>query len=225
MKTSELPVELASLNADYRSLREPVEPFLEDRVRESEAAEGGFSTLVGAFLAYTVLPWWAEGAVEGDLDGGWQDYAIGFGATLVGVATYTSIHGLPWWEVFSRSILFAALSLFLVFVLHMIIRKCVSMVIFNRVFRRKWMVSTRAEDARNYQNDCDTFPVRLQAYNVAKASKEAEIQRVLLSYNASNPQKKYVLEKDGIVPVSQAKSLFDLAGNTARTAFGRFFAR
>lgn len=225
MNTSELPADLASLNADYLSLRKPIEPFLDDRVKESEAAEGGFTTLVGAILAYTILPWWADGAVEGDLEGGWQDYAIGFGGTLVGVATYTSINGLPWWEIFSKSVIAATLSLFLVFILHMIIHKCVSMVIFNRVFRRKWMVSTRAEDARKYQNDCDTYPLRMQEYQEAKLSKEAEIQRVLLAHNAGNPEKQYMLGVKGIVPVSNAKSLFDLAGNKAKATLGRFFTR
>jgi hypothetical protein len=225
MTTSELPENLASLNADYLSLRKPVEPFLEDRVKDSEIAEGGFTSLVGAILAYTILPWWADGAVEGDLEGGWQDYAIGFGGTLVGVATYTSISGLPWWEIFSKSVLAAAFSLLIIFVLHMILRKCVSMVIYNRVFRRKWMVSTRAEDSRKYQNDCDTYPARLQAYQEAKVSKEAEVQRALLTHNAGNPEKQYMFSTRGIVPVSNAKSLFDLAGNKAKATLGRFFTR
>lgn len=224
MNTSKLPDNLASLNAEYLSLRKPVEPFLEDRVKDSEAAEGGLETLVGAGLM-AILPWWADGAVEGDLEGGWQDYAVGFGGTLIGVATYTTISGMPWWDIFSRSVIAATLSLFLVFVLHMIFRKCLSMVIFNRVFRRKWMVTTRAEDTRKYQNDCDTYPARVQAYQEAKTSKETEIQRVLLSHNAGNPEKQYMLATRGIVPVSNAKSLFDLAGNKAKATFGRFFSR
>lgn len=201
-----------------------MEPFLEDRVKDSEAAEGGLETLIGAGLM-AILPWWADGAVEGDLEGGWQDYAIGFGGTLIGVATYTSINGMPWWDVFGRSVIAATLSLFLVFILHMIFRKCLSMVIFNRVFRRKWMVTTRAEDTRKYQNDCDTYPALVQAYQEAKVSKEAEIQRALLTHNTSTPEKQYMLTTRGIVPVSNARSLFDLAGNKAKATFGRFFTR
>lgn len=224
MNTSKLPDDLVSLHTDYLSLRKPVEPFMEDRVKDSEAAEGGFETLIGAGLM-AILPWWADGAVEGDLEGGWQDYAIGFGGTLVGVATYTILNGMPWWDVFSRSVLAAALSLLVVFILHMIFRKCLSMVIFNRIFRRKWMVTTRAEDTRKYQNDCDTYPERVQAYQEAKKTKESEIQQALLIYNAATPEKKYMLTTRGIVPASNAKSLFDLAGNKAKVTLGRFFSR
>lgn len=224
MTTATLPAELETLNTEYHALRKPDEPFLEDRVKDSEAADGGLSILVGLGLA-SFLPWWADAAVEGDLEGGWQDYAVVAVATLFSVGTYTTMNGLPWWEIYSYSFLSAVASAFVVFGLHLFIRKCVIMVVYNRIFRRKWMVTTRAEDARKYQNDCDSYPDRMQSYISAKSSKETEIMAALETYNASSTDVKLQFTTRGIVPVTNAKSLFDLAGTKARGLLGRFLSR
>lgn len=221
MTTHQLPAELQVHHTRLRSLIKPETPEFHDTVKASEVALEDMSILgLGIFA---LLPWWAEGMADcGGDESGWRDYAIGFPLVLTGTAVGLAVNtDLEWWNVFSHSMLAATLFLLLMFVFHLIFHKCISMFIYNRLFRRAWMKKMRAADAQNYQDAFDSYPQRLQDYNNTKAQALADAQTALNVYHASNPSQRYLLDERGYEAVSVLGKAIMATGTKVRGIFGK----
>lgn len=226
MTTQQLPVELQDTHSKLRSLHKPAEPYLNDTVGDSESALEGES-VIGLAL-YAMLPWWLEGMADsgsGNSHEG-KDYLIGIPLTFVSMATYLGFTSqLEWWNVFSFSMMTAAGVFLGLIVFHLIFHKCISMVIYNRVFRRAWMKKMRIADQQNYEAEIASYPQRLQEYDTARTQAVNEATIALASYHAGNPSRRYNLGEYGFEQVTLMENVFNAAEAKVRGIFGRFLNR
>ena len=226
MTTHNLPAELHASHQKLQSLRKPAEPYLNDTVKESEGALEGES-VIGLAL-YALLPWWLEGMAEGGSGDGDEvkDYLIGTPLAFVGTATYLGFNSsLEWWEIFAFSMM-TATGIFLgLIVFHLIFHKCISMVIYNRVFRRDWMKKMRIADQQNYEDEVASYPQRLQEYEIARASALTDANIALNAYHATDGSKRYEIGEYGFKQMSGFDQALNLAGSQARSLFGKLMRR
>lgn len=221
MTTHQLPTELQVHQTKLRSLVKPETPEFYDTVKASEIALEDMSILgLGIFA---LLPWWAEGMADCGDETGWQDYAIGFPIVLTGTAVALAVNtDLEWWNVFSHSMLAAVSFLLLMFVFHLIFHKCISMFLYNRVFRRAWVKKMRASDAATYREAVESYPQRMQEYENAKVQALFDAQTALNAYHASNVSQLYLLDERGFEAVSVLGKAIMATGTKVRGMVDKF---
>lgn len=225
MTTHQLPVELQDSHQKLRSLVKPEEPVFHDTVKESETALEDMS-LFGLGI-FALLPWWAEGMADmGDDGKGSKDYFIGFPLVFTGTAVALAVNTeLEWWNIFSHSMITATLFLFLMFGFHLIFHKYISMIIYNRLFRRDWVKKMRIADAEAYREAVDSYPQRLQDYQSSKAQAFKDAEIALNAFHTANPSQRYLLNENGFELVSALGKAVMFTGDKVRSVFGRFLNR
>jgi hypothetical protein len=226
MTSHQLPVELQESDNQLRSLRKPHEPYLNDTVGDSESALEGESVI--GLAVYAMLPWWLEGMAEGGGGDGneTKDYLIGTPLALVSMATYLSLNTqLEWWNIFAFSMMAATGTFLGLIVFHLIFHKCISMVIYNRLFRRDWMKKMRIADKQNYDEEVATYPQRVQDYEIARTKALTEANNALTAYQGSGNSKAYKIGDYGFEKISDLENVLNFAGNKARSLFGKIINR
>lgn len=224
MTTTTIPAELQTLHEKLYALREPVEPQRFDTVKDSETAFE--DTRILDLILYAIAPWWAEGAFEGGDESGGKDYLIGVPLAFVVTAAFlgfgTDFGG---WDVFAMAVFAAGLTFIGLVVFHLTFHKYISMVIYNRVFRRGWVKKTRETDEAKYLEDVATYPQRLRDYEEERYLVTSEAVKSLAAYHAASPTQQYQLGKYGFVPVSNFDKVKNFAGTQARSMFGKLLNR
>lgn len=226
MTTNTLPAELHASHQKLQSLRKPAEPYLDDTVKDSESALEGESII--GLAVYAMLPWWAEGMAEGGGGDGneTKDYLIGTPLAFVASALYFGFNSnLEWWNVFAFSMMIATGVFLGLIVFHLIFHKSISMVIYNRLFRRSWMTKMKDADAQKYQDEVASYPQRLQDYETARKIALNDADIALNAYHAKNGSKRYEIGEYGFKQVSGFDQALNLAGLKARSLFGKFLSR
>jgi hypothetical protein len=228
---SDLPMELQAPQSKLNSLHKPHVPYKRDTVGDSESALDGMTfseTGITLFLA-AILPWWADIILDDGAGGdeGWQDYFVAAGLSAVGVTWALCANtDMGFWQSFGLGMASAALSLFLVFIFHLATHKCVSMVVYNRLFRRSWMKKMRETDEALYQSDVATYPERLASYETEFSSAMLDAQQALASYTIANPQgRAYTIEDGRFLKVSKKDELIKDIAEGAKGLFNKFARR
>ena len=225
MTTHTLPVALQASQEKLRSAHKPVEPYHHNTVKSSETAFEGES--IFEFILFAIAPWWAEGLFEGGSDdSGEKDYLIGTPlAFVVSLAWLGFGTDLPGWEVFAFSMLITAATFLGLILFHLVFHKCISMFIYNRLFRRGWMKKTRETDKAKYLDDVATYPQRLREYEEARNLAVLEAETALTAYHTTSPTQKYKIGVYGFEPVTGFDQVKGFAAAKARSVFGRLTQR
>lgn len=227
MTTSQIPIELQASQAKLQALRKPHEPVFNDTVKASESAFEGESVI--GLAIYAMLPWWLEDFASGGGSGDeneTKDYLIGVPLAAVTTALYFGLSGNhEWWEVFAFSMMAAAATFLALIAFHLIFHKCISMFIYNRLFRRSWMKKMRLADEQNYREDVASYPHRLQEYETARENAFSEATAALRAYHATNPSIRYSIGEYGFKQVSNLETAFNMVEGKVRGIFGRLLNR
>lgn len=199
-----IPEELLPYHTKLQSLSAPVEPFKRDSVAETETALEGvtFSELAFSSILIALLPWWADVFVDGGGSGdeGVQDYFAASAVAGLGTAWFSLANtDNGFWLSFTLGWIGAIAGLFLMFIFHLITHKCITMFVYNRVFRPGWVRKMRAKDIAQYQSDVDSYDERVATYRSSLLSASGEAQVALDGYHAGNPRKRFTLTDKGFV--------------------------
>lgn len=149
-----------------------------------------------------------------------KDYLIGVPLAFVVAATCLGFGtDLSGWEVFAMAMIAAASTFLGLILFHVIFHKYITMVIYNRVFRRDWVKKTRIADEVKYREDVETYPQRLREYEEARERGVQEATVALEVYHSTSPTQRY---KMGTYGLDQVKGF---ASSQARSMMGKIFQR
>lgn len=231
MTSHTLPIELQDSHAKLQALRQPHEPYHENTVKSSEAAMEGdsFWEFVFAMLLCAVLPWWAEDIIDGmggDDNKGEKDYFIltptVFVVSIVGFILSPMVNG---WRVFSFAMILTVLTFLGLILFHLIFHKCITMYVYNHVFRRSWMREMHARDEKAYLADVEAYPQLLQEYEIAKKSALYDANIALSGYNATSPDSSYKIGPYGFEEISFLDKSKQIAGEQVRGLFKKLTSK
>lgn len=228
---NDLPIELRASHGKLQSLVKPSVPYKRDTVGDSESAldgetAGGFA---GAMILAALLPWWADVILDDSGTDGeeWRDYYAVTGLAAVGTTGYLLAQtDFGFWKSFGFGMGASVVSLFLMFLFHLVAHKCVVMFLYNRIFRASWVKKMRETDENLYRMELATYPERLAQYELDMTRAKEEATTALALYSASQPNgKSYLLEEKGFIQVSVKDELIKEFTEGAKGLFKKFVTR
>lgn len=227
---NDLPSVLGPSHSALSSLRAPVFPVKRDTVRESETAFEGTSLgeMIMSMIMMAVSPWWLDGFFDGGGNGedGWQDYYIGTGVAVTGTTWALAANtDLGFWRSFGLGWVMAVVVLIMLVIFHLTTHKCISMFVYNRVFRRDWVKKARIKDEQDYQSAFAVYPAQLAEYNTLQDKAHTDAVAALELYNATNPRKRFILGEHGFTQVSVIDGAIEDFTLGARNLFGKLIQR